>query len=133
MRIFTIIFCLFLSVNALGQSKNVPNKPVAIIVVDGVITEKSELYKINPNDVANISVLKGTAATKLYGKKAAGGALIVTTKKKQNPVLNFLRLERALTETAPSARPLVVLKAILVRSIQIKLRVLNSCKVQQPR
>ena len=36
---------------------------------------------INPDDIENISVLKGAAATALYGSRAAAGAIIVTTKK----------------------------------------------------
>ena len=36
---------------------------------------------INPNDIESISVLKGPAATALYGMSAASGALIITTKK----------------------------------------------------
>lgn len=36
---------------------------------------------INPDDVESISVLKGAAATALYGSRAAAGAIIVTTKK----------------------------------------------------
>lgn len=41
---------------------------------------------INPDDVESINVLKGAAATALYGSRAAGGAIIVTTKKgKSNP------------------------------------------------
>ena len=36
---------------------------------------------INPADIDNISVLKGPAATALYGIQAQGGALIITTKK----------------------------------------------------
>jgi len=36
---------------------------------------------INPNDIESISVLKGPAATALYGLRAASGALIITTKK----------------------------------------------------
>ncbi len=36
---------------------------------------------MNPNDIESISVLKGPAATALYGIKAASGALIITTKK----------------------------------------------------
>jgi TonB-linked SusC/RagA family outer membrane protein len=35
---------------------------------------------INPNDVASISVLKGPAATALYGLRASNGAIIITTK-----------------------------------------------------
>ncbi len=36
---------------------------------------------INPNDVESVTLLKGPAATALYGIKAASGALIITTKK----------------------------------------------------
>ncbi len=40
---------------------------------------------INPNDIESINVLKGPAATALYGIKAAAGALIITTKKGNSP------------------------------------------------
>jgi TonB-linked SusC/RagA family outer membrane protein len=36
---------------------------------------------INPNDIESISVLKGPAATALYGSSASNGAIIITTKK----------------------------------------------------
>lgn len=36
---------------------------------------------INPEDVESITVLKGPAATALYGSRAANGALMITTKK----------------------------------------------------
>lgn len=36
---------------------------------------------INPDDVADISVLKGAAATALYGSRAANGVIMITTKK----------------------------------------------------
>ncbi|MCB0586057.1 MAG: SusC/RagA family TonB-linked outer membrane protein, partial [Phaeodactylibacter sp.] len=36
---------------------------------------------INPDDIETISVLKGAAATALYGSRAAAGAIIVTTKR----------------------------------------------------
>ncbi len=35
---------------------------------------------INPDDIESISVLKGAAATALYGNRAANGAIIITTK-----------------------------------------------------
>ncbi len=38
---------------------------------------------INPNDIAGINVLKGAAATALYGSRAANGVIIITTKKGQ--------------------------------------------------
>ncbi|MXV37453.1 SusC/RagA family TonB-linked outer membrane protein [Flavobacteriaceae bacterium Ap0902] len=36
---------------------------------------------INPEDIESINVLKGSAATALYGSRAANGAIIITTKK----------------------------------------------------
>ncbi|WP_312766604.1 SusC/RagA family TonB-linked outer membrane protein [Epilithonimonas sp.] len=36
---------------------------------------------INPNDIADVNVLKGAAATALYGSRAQNGAIIITTKK----------------------------------------------------
>ncbi len=36
---------------------------------------------INPEDIASINVLKGAAATALYGSRAANGVIIITTKK----------------------------------------------------
>ena len=36
---------------------------------------------INPNDIESISILKGAAATALYGSRAARGVILVTTKK----------------------------------------------------
>ncbi len=35
---------------------------------------------INPNDIENMTVLKGAAATALYGSRAANGVIIITTK-----------------------------------------------------
>lgn len=36
---------------------------------------------INPNDIENINVLKGAAATALYGSRGANGVIIINTKK----------------------------------------------------
>ena len=36
---------------------------------------------INPNDIESMSVLKGAAATALYGARAANGVILITTKK----------------------------------------------------
>jgi TonB-linked SusC/RagA family outer membrane protein len=49
-----------------------------IYVVDGSITNKSAF---NMDDVESINVLKGPAATALYGYQGANGAVIITTKK----------------------------------------------------
>jgi TonB-linked SusC/RagA family outer membrane protein len=75
----------------------------ALVVIDGVITSSSSgrntgtgsgaylsgdspadfgngLSDINPDDIENVSVLKGPAATALYGSRGGNGAVIITTK-----------------------------------------------------
>ncbi|MBV1922388.1 MAG: SusC/RagA family TonB-linked outer membrane protein [Flavobacteriaceae bacterium] len=67
----------------------------ALIVVDGVpITtgsnsdgftgagdiDSNRLADIDPNNIANMSVLKGLAATALYGNQGVNGVIIITTK-----------------------------------------------------
>lgn len=37
--------------------------------------------EINPNDIAKVTVLKGSTAAALYGSRAANGAIVLTTKK----------------------------------------------------
>lgn len=48
-----------------------------IYVVDGVITD---VKSVNMDDVENVNVLKGPAATALYGTRGGSGAIIITTK-----------------------------------------------------
>ncbi|MGL4520687.1 MAG: SusC/RagA family TonB-linked outer membrane protein [Phocaeicola sp.] len=71
------------------------NQP--IYVVDGVILDNgireasadwdannadygNELKNLNPDDFATVSVLKGAAATALYGSRGLNGAVVITTK-----------------------------------------------------
>ena len=49
-----------------------------LYVVDGTPTDISQ---VNMDDVENLSVLKGPAATALYGNRAASGVVIITTKR----------------------------------------------------
>lgn len=77
-------------INSLDPSAD--NQP--LFVVDGVPVDNStvessgtprgmtnRIADINPNDIESMSVLKGAAATALYGVRAANGAVIITTKK----------------------------------------------------
>ncbi len=67
------------------------NQP--LFVVDGVPIDNSEFgngvdgvdqsnraIDINPNDIENMTILKGPAATSLYGVRAANGVVVITTK-----------------------------------------------------
>ncbi len=73
---------------------NSDNQP--LFVVDGIPIDNStdegdsdrtprgltnRAADINPNDIESISILKGAAATALYGVRAGNGAVIITTKK----------------------------------------------------
>ena len=53
----------------------------ALLVLDGVpIDDASYINKINPEDVDNVTILKGAVAAAIYGSKASNGVLIITTK-----------------------------------------------------
>ena len=47
---------------------------------DSPVDFGSTISDINPEDIEKITVLKGAGATALYGARAAGGAIIITTK-----------------------------------------------------
>ena len=68
------------------SSLNASNDP--LIVIDGVPLDnggiagnRNPLDVINPNDVETFTVLKDASATAIYGNRAAGGVIIITTKK----------------------------------------------------
>ncbi len=50
-------------------------------IISGGVDVGNKASDLNPDDIESISVLKGAAATALYGSRAKDGALIITTKK----------------------------------------------------
>ena len=71
-----------------------PNQP--LFVIDGILMDNStstfgqgaelrgmsnRLADLNPDDIESINVLKGGAATALYGLRGANGVVVITTKK----------------------------------------------------
>jgi TonB-linked SusC/RagA family outer membrane protein len=53
----------------------------ALIVVDGVPIPGGTLAAINPNDIADVTILKGAGSAALYGSEASNGAILITTKR----------------------------------------------------
>lgn len=53
----------------------------ALLVIDGVPYGNMTLRDIPTDDIESLDVLKGPTASALYGSRAAGGVLLVTTKK----------------------------------------------------
>ena len=51
-----------------------------LVLIDGM---EGDLNSLNPQDVENISVLKDASASSIYGSRAAGGVILVTTKSGQ--------------------------------------------------
>lgn len=52
-----------------------------LTLVDGVTVSSFTLQTLNPNDIESISVLKDASAAAIYGAQAAGGVILITTKK----------------------------------------------------
>lgn len=101
-----------------GQS----NEP--LFILDGIplAGKGSSAADINPNDIENVTVLKGAAAAALYGQDAANGVIMITTKKGQvgkitataNVSMQFdspTRLQQLQTSYAPGAQGFYVDKA----------------------
>jgi TonB-linked SusC/RagA family outer membrane protein len=64
------------------------NEP--LLVFDGIQLPVTYLSLINPDDVANVTILKGASASALYGSSASNGVMIVTTRKgKPKPVITL--------------------------------------------
>lgn len=66
------------AISSINTSQN--NEP--LIIIDGVPVRGggSSLTDINPNDIQSMSVLKGAAASALYGQEAANGVIMIVTK-----------------------------------------------------
>lgn len=51
-----------------------------LILIDGVQSTTDQLARLNPDNIANFSILKDATATALYGSEAANGVILITTK-----------------------------------------------------
>lgn len=59
-----------------------------LIVVDGIPVE-TDFYDMSSHNIENINVLKGTAASSLYGSRGKNGAILITTKSAKYDRLEF--------------------------------------------
>ncbi|WP_299551542.1 TonB-dependent receptor [Seonamhaeicola sp.] len=56
------------------------NGGTPLILIDNVPSSSEDLTRMNPNDIASISVLKDASSAAIYGARAAFGVVLVTTK-----------------------------------------------------
>ena len=71
----------------------------ALIIMDDVEINSSELNSLDPEAIESFSILKDATATALYGTRGANGVMIVTTKNGKNldkPIINF-RMEGSIS------------------------------------
>ncbi|WP_243406326.1 SusC/RagA family TonB-linked outer membrane protein [Siphonobacter curvatus] len=68
-------------------ASSITNNNQPLIVIDGVPIEQSfskrlggGIADINPENIKDVSVLKGPSASALYGSRAANGVILITTK-----------------------------------------------------
>ena len=61
---------------------------VPLVLIDGM---EGDMNALNPQDIDNISVLKDASAASIYGSRAAGGVILITTKsgKEGKAVINY--------------------------------------------
>ena len=60
-------------------NRSIAGSSQPLYVVDGILLD-GDISNISPDDIQEISVLRGANAAALYGSRAANGAIIVTTK-----------------------------------------------------
>ncbi len=71
-----------------------------LVVIDGVPVEGAD-YKINPDDIQQITVLKDAASASIWGVRSANGVIVITTKRGNRSgkttvnYNNFISLEEA--------------------------------------
>lgn len=63
------------SLNAQGRTQG------PLYVVDGIIMGPGGLADLNPADIESVEVVKGAAASTLYGSRAASGVVSITTRR----------------------------------------------------
>ncbi|WP_081643079.1 SusC/RagA family TonB-linked outer membrane protein [Sphingobacterium paucimobilis] len=61
--------------------RSLTGKNNPLLVVDGIPMDLNYMSSINPNDISNVSVLKGSSSAAIYGPDARNGVIVVTTKK----------------------------------------------------
>jgi TonB-linked SusC/RagA family outer membrane protein len=73
----------------------------ALVLIDGI---EGDPGRINPNDIASVTVLKDAASAAIYGARAAFGVVLITTK---NPAKERTSINYSITQSikAPTTVP----------------------------
>jgi TonB-linked SusC/RagA family outer membrane protein len=66
------------------DNQPIDNSTISTNGGDGSTVTQNRAADINPNDVESVQVLKGAAASAIYGARAANGVILITTKRGNN-------------------------------------------------
>ncbi|MBO9595749.1 MAG: SusC/RagA family TonB-linked outer membrane protein [Niabella sp.] len=73
-----------------------------LVIIDGI---EGDINSLNPNDIQSISVLEDAASASIYGAKAGGGVILVTTKGGRANQRTQVDITSMYTWRTPYARP----------------------------
>lgn len=94
-----------------------------LILIDGIEVSRTDLARLQPDDIASFSILKDATATSLYGARGANGVILITTKEGKEGKLSIsIRAENSFstpTRNVELADPITYMKmgneAVLTR------------------
>lgn len=66
------------------DNQPIDNSTISTNGGDGSTVAQNRAADINPNDVESVQILKGAAASAIYGARAANGVILITTKRGAN-------------------------------------------------
>lgn len=69
-----------------------------LILIDGIEVSRTDLARMQPDDIANFSIMKDATSTAVYGARGANGVIAITTKEGVEGKMNIsVRFENAFT------------------------------------
>lgn len=72
-----------------------------LILINGIESTKTELARVQPDDIEGFSILKDATATSMYGSRGANGVILITTKNGQQGKTKFnVRYETSFSSNA---------------------------------
>lgn len=105
------------TINVRGFASINDNSGSPLIVIDGIASTTDDLLRVNPSDIATITVLRDASSAAIYGARAAFGVILVNTKKgatgKQSVSYNdYFALSKRTVLPEPVTDPFIYMKVL---------------------
>lgn len=73
----------------LRGSRSLSSSSLALVVIDGVISDQKQLGSLNPKLIDNITVIKGLEGAALYGERGSNGVIVVRSLMNKSGKINI--------------------------------------------